>query len=177
MIYSHFNPRTHKECDQMRFFSFLQVVFQSTHSQGVRLLETASFSLTAGISIHALTRSATSIIRFNDSPILYFNPRTHKECDVLQLARFSNRVISIHALTRSATKLTNILRSNPNISIHALTRSATTVDQLIYGEEEISIHALTRSATCDLHIFLFTYIDFNPRTHKECDAVGLHCSC
>ena len=56
------------------------------------------------ISIHALTRSATTAINAGMDKKRNFNPRTHEECDratpsvLPQLAR-----ISIHALTRSAT--------------------------------------------------------------------------
>src|SRR5579875_595573 len=78
------------------------------------------------ISIHALTRSATDVLKCITSSLAFqsthsqgvrlvkeiyslylsdFNPRTHKECDYIQLwVSFSNNLISIHALTRSATK-------------------------------------------------------------------------
>ena len=55
------------------------------------------------------------------------------------------------------------------ISIHALTRSATTHDLATVDGLEISIHALTRSATQSQLSPLDQSIDFNPRTHKECD--------
>ncbi len=38
----------------------------------------------------------------------------------------------------------------------------------------ISIHALTRSATCGGLALSFTALNFNPRTHKECDLPQLH---
>ena len=142
-----FNPRTHEECDKLpvptaslfdvsihaltrsatrlrTLFRSVHLLFQYTHSRGVRLI---SQFITQG------TKS--------------FNPRTHEECDIggdtLQLFL----VVSIHALTRSAT-----LRNPPQklvrpVSIHALTRSATTI--VITGKYKayVSIHALTRSAT------------------------------
>ena len=57
-------------------------VFQSTHSQGVRPGRFESKNIEVGISIHALTRSAT--------------------IKMLLMALGANK-ISIHALTRSAT--------------------------------------------------------------------------
>ena len=36
-------------------------------------------------------------------------------------------------------------------------------------EGSISIHALTRSATLDAYETSDYLIDFNPRTHEECD--------
>ena len=56
-----------------------------------------------------------------------------------------------------------------SISIHALTRSATAPFSSPKTCQTISIHALTRSAT---HLGIKGYgyeINFNPRTHKECD--------
>ena len=55
-----FNPRTHKECDFTGLrMKDIPLVFQSTHSQGVRRLSNLIFADMALISIHALTRSAT----------------------------------------------------------------------------------------------------------------------
>ena len=81
------------------------VLFQSTHSRGVRpatgqasqshvaisihaLTRSATAwqtGITSGttISIHALTRSATSIQSAFASSQIYFNPRTHEECDLV----------------------------------------------------------------------------------------------
>ena len=99
-----FNPRTHKECDfLMRVKGLPFAVFQSTHSQGVRLFVLIVFSVwmlfqsthsqgvrqqckaviewALCISIHALTRSATPDLYLLLPKVNYFNPRTHKECD------------------------------------------------------------------------------------------------
>ena len=77
-----FNPRTHKECDlSQSYIDIVQSLFQSTHSQRVRLLIFRCKSFNSLISIHALTKSATlrwfRYVRHGQ----YFNPRTHKECD------------------------------------------------------------------------------------------------
>jgi len=79
----YFNPRTHKECDNNPIAEAVSSrLFQSTHSQGVRpeLLNNRGFR--AAISIHALTRSATYQQPYDPPSLRYFNPRTHKECDV-----------------------------------------------------------------------------------------------
>ena len=101
---SHFNPRTHEECDQAftclccRPVNFnprtheecdvglldrdgITYVFQSTHSRGVRL----------------------DCLGGTVWP-MYFNPRTHEECDTDNIHLLGDTIpISIHALTKSAT--------------------------------------------------------------------------
>ena len=103
-----FNPRTHEECDDIFIRSTLLIaIFQSTHSRGVRLIDGKSMPvllvfqsthsrgvrlkvyngwvLTVGISIHALTRSATLYHPLLHHRLHHFNPRTHEECDSLSL--------------------------------------------------------------------------------------------
>ena len=101
----YFNPRTHEECDPRLPFSVYIITprFQSTHSRGVRLKPDGHGLPGSGISIHALTRSAT----------------------VLSIQIRHVVLISIHALTRSATKQPSGGIDYGAISIHALTRSAT----------------------------------------------------
>ena len=99
------------------------------------------------ISIHALTRSATKY--------------SHR--------RNIDEGISIHALTRSATFIEVLRCLNVGISIHALTRSATEVGDNLFRYDAISIHALTRSATWSAWHVDYLWLDFNPRTHEECD--------
>src|SRR5699024_3433384 len=82
----------------------INLLFQSTHSRGVRLKRNMIELIKNPISIHALTRSATNLICIN----IYY------------------KLISIHALTRSATMLLWNDDCDKLISIHALTRSATT---------------------------------------------------
>ena len=73
---------THSRGVRQTFHELLQVylTFQSTHSRGVRQRSSLYRSGTH-VSIHALTRSATSN---RGNPVLKstsFNPRTHEECD------------------------------------------------------------------------------------------------
>ncbi|XOQ55596.1 MAG: hypothetical protein ACFWTI_10300 [Lactobacillus helveticus] len=83
---NYFNPRTHKECDACFHTSKATAqLFQSTHSQGVRPPRIPALISGFFISIHALTRSATTKIKLIRSRVEYFNPRTHKECDHLYL--------------------------------------------------------------------------------------------
>ena len=78
-------------------------IFQSTHSQGVRLNGGSYLNVNVDISIHALTKSATDYRQTSSGDCMisihaltksathfqshcltakkYFNPRTHKECD------------------------------------------------------------------------------------------------
>ena len=78
-------------------------MFQSTHSRGVRQSGYSALSCFTAVSIHALTRSATSRKKVvamtftmfqsthsrgvrqssisTESDISCFNPRTHEECD------------------------------------------------------------------------------------------------
>ncbi len=100
--------------------------FQSTHSQGVRRRKEAMQQIGRHISIHALTRSATLYANGRCLDTIYFNPRTHKECDLIMPTRYDTAsIISIHALTRSATLPKGTNYTWDTISIHALTRSAT----------------------------------------------------
>ena len=123
------------------------------------------------ISIHALTRSATSF-GCNFTLFSYdFNPRTHEECDVANTSYVLNsKPISIHALTRSATIGIFVIQSNRTISIHALTRSATqpqiinSMSQFIFQSTHSRGVRLTRSASSSRFLY-----NFNPRTHEECD--------
>ena len=85
-----FNPRTHEECDEFPFLlSASSYEFQSTHSRGVRPHHYSYQNEIDHISIHALTRSATSLL-FLLLLVVY---------------------ISIHALTRSATSKRYFYRS------------------------------------------------------------------
>ena len=144
-----FNPRTHKECDPA----------------GI-----SAVAKTMGISIHALTKSATSCNWLFLGRLPYFNPRTHKECDVCNRFWFFHHLqISIHALTKSATRVCTRPSIPTRISIHALTKSATLHESFEVRRSDISIHALTKSATCAAWILFSRRFYFNPRTHKECD--------
>ena len=102
---SHFNPRTHEECDcRISIPRDDKVPFQSTHSRGVRQIP-AQRSSKIGLFQSTHSRGVRLLIA------LVLTVITH---------------ISIHALTRSATAWSSIIFCVGVISIHALTRSATT---------------------------------------------------
>ena len=80
-----------------------------------------------------------------------------------------NNTISIHALTRSATMRWRSWTKEELISIHALTRSAT---QTILFQTSQKLFQSTHSRGVRLLIRRFrneVLLDFNPRTHEECD--------
>ena len=60
-------------------------MFQSTHSRGVRLPYIPGLVSVIPVSIHALTRSATKDTGLEKANIGSFNPRTHEECDRLEV--------------------------------------------------------------------------------------------
>ena len=145
----HFNPRTHKECDS----SF-----------------TVSGTVGATISIHALTRSATSMVKALILLILNFNPRTHKECDLIQFKlwlMFLNFNPRTHKECDVSTFQTavNAIKFQSTHSQGVRLRSC---NQKL-NPNPISIHALTRSATNFCRTNKSKRHNFNPRTHKECD--------
>ena len=108
-------------------------MFQSTHSRGVRRFRAVLYCPLFPVSIHALTRSATSPVIGVPSACLCFNPRTHEECDYALEYMEANAIVSIHALTRSATAVRPYQdKLIMCVSIHALTRSATVCD-VIYS--------------------------------------------
>ena len=130
------------------YWKVLSSLFQSTHSRGVRLISFAKFASLRAVSIHALTRSATSFKGF-----LFF---------------FADSV-SIHALTRSATKFYVIIMEyfrkfqsthSRGVRLYIPGNSALnpcfnprTHEEcdLLHRQSSyslsVSIHALTRSAT------------------------------
>ena len=125
------------------------------------------------ISIHALTRSATSSARYSRLHRYNFNPRTHEECDIWLVHFFNIFVISIHALTRSATTIHTYAIRRKRISIHALTRSATALTASPTTPLTISIHALTRSAT--FVYFVDVFKKSFQSTHSRGVRRGLWC--
>ena len=124
--------------------------FQSTHSRGVRPVEIDNEAIYWDFNprTHEECDDIDLIILSFGS---YFNPRTHEECDANCDHTFDKSNISIHALTRSATIPPFFESWCFPISIHALTRSATRPDLSRY------------TLRCD----------FNPRTHEECDKLFL----
>ena len=119
------------------------------------------------VSIHALTRSATSILIL--LPSLSMFQSTHSRGVRLYAWACSNMdcVVSIHALTRSATYqgAHNCNNASFNPRTHEECDDWEVPLELCYS---VSIHALTRSATKQNRPF-FCRRSFNPRTHEECD--------
>ena len=125
-------------------------LFQSTHSRRVRLYLVFGLLLSTFVSIHALTKSAT-FLSLQLVVFCSFNPRTHEECDPV--------FFSFDPFLQ--------------VSIHALTKSATLRPVCLYKCIAVSIHALTKSATLSCLLPVRWYCSFNPRTHEECDLVGV----
>ncbi len=127
---------------------YAMLIFQSTHSRGVRHAEDVTRSSTQAISIHALTRSATRSKTQKKRVIALFqstHSRGVRRVRKIVLGSFDS--ISIHALTRSATCQPF---AGINLRLHFNPRTHEECDfaTAIQGDNDpISIHALTRSAT------------------------------
>ncbi len=168
-----------------------QILFQSTHSRGVRRSCLQRIDTTYWVSIHALTRSATGPAEGEDGgnivsihaltrsatygcshsfcPESSFNPRTHEECDDHKQSLRDIRQVSIHALTRSAT-LPGVHHHSGHGSFNPRTHEECDCiarQRTLSGK--VSIHALTRSATFGRVCHTIFLSCFNPRTHEECD--------
>ena len=124
---TNFNPRTHKECDNLiDSYTYLQCLISIhalTRSATVSCQRTRK---AISISIHALTRSATHQSLLRSWVISYFNPRTHKECDLRDIINSFTlfRFQSTHS-QGVRLKSESFYIVHEGISIHALTRSAT----------------------------------------------------
>ena len=128
-----FNPRTHEECDDIPVHVLTTLdKFQSTHSRGVRHPVQVASGHVVGVSIHALTRSATVFSWMIEN----------KYC------------VSIHALTRSATVTYEKNNQFHGVSIHALTRSATMPWHI---SMQPSLFQSTHSRGVRPHIFFLFY--------------------
>ena len=142
-----FNPRPHEEGDTVRCICDCKVK----------------------ISIHALTRRATSLAswltiwtKFQSTPsrggrpllafvaqqIINFNPRPHEEGDL---------IVSVRTTPRNGFQSTPSRGGRP-------VRLAPD-----YAFYQISIHALTRRATMRIITARQVHTDFNPRPHEEGD--------
>ena len=151
----YFNPRTHKECDQNYTIGLSHDLDISIHA----LTKSATSRLSKAlarviISIHALTKSATTSKRDLCLLLFDFNPRTHKECD--NLFFFKDDICTyFNPRTHKECDLKSlaISLSNTSISIHALTKSATRHELYFEDCNNISIHALTKSATPNYTVF------------------------
>ena len=135
----------------------------------MRLVRFAVVQADCSISIHALTRSATRHEWQQFDGWRDFNPRTHEECDRIG-KKYRRNLCNFNPRTHEECD-DDVLyfRLVAPISIHALTRSATHSLRENGRNDGISIHALTRSATRQTQGHYREGIDFNPRTHEECD--------
>ncbi len=167
-----FNPRTRVECDaSLSPQEKAGILFQSTHSRGVRRYVCHNSFLLTLVSIHALAWSATNSIPTTKAFFTGFNPRTRVECDTQTL--FFSPVFKMFQSTHSRgvrrtgrtcqSKRHNCfnprtrvecdpfpdkLRSRNLVSIHALAWSATNKRRLKSTMViSVSIHALAWSAT------------------------------
>ena len=164
--------------------------FQLTHSRGVR---PAAIGSSSGGREFQLTHSRgvrRQADRY-DSRCQHFNSRTHVECDVMMLGEITEDGISTHALTWSATVCAKSKDLPRIISTHALTWSATCVKskntrlrlfQLTHSRgvrpsPSSSSYAFSpfqlthsRGVRPCFHMLLHQQMNFNSRTHVECDA-------
>ena len=168
---SGFNPRTHEECDHLCGFAVISDIrFQSTHSRRVRQASQASELIEMRVSIHALTKSATSVLYYWHRHKRCFNPRTHEECDSNSCCSPILVPVSIHALTKSATIL---LPTHQALWRCFNPRTHEECDQSFsfqyhYFRRFQSTHSRRvrrQHADNDSHAN-----SFNPRTHEECDT-------
>ena len=121
-----FNPRTHEECDTA----------------------SAIVCFACWISIHALTRSATTQRKPKFTPATNFNPRTHEECDRSPLP------FRAHYITFQSTHSRGV-RPFAYFSASVVLEFQSTHSRGVRPSSAISFPALA---------------NFNPRTHEECDA-------
>ena len=188
-----FNSRTHVECDPTSsYLTSLIFPFQLTHSRGVRLRETGHQSgcrnfnsrthvecdvlqdwveVRYDISTHALTWSATVRRQWNS---ISYGISTHALTWSATEDGYLNgdgNGISTHALTWSATMGLGKTYVGSEISTHALTWSATRSANRRTTKIKISTHALTWSATVRWKLTGSEPINFNSRTHVECDPL------
>ncbi len=183
-----------------------QNLFQSTHSRGVRLdfvesigalfQSTHSRTYTAvPISIHALTRSATAVAWFFDLVKIYFNPRTHEECDALPFLLFNLAIRDFNPrtheecdehLNQSLSHRYNRYHFNPRTHEECDIRSfSASVER--YPFQSTHSRGVRHKTLCSrsrLGQFQSTHSrgvrpfavktssNFNPRTHEECDTSG-----
>ena len=148
------------------------------------------------ISIHALTRSATFLLAVASANVSYFNPRTHKECDLIRLTSLV-RLLNFNPRTHKECDYNFIIRTNRDIKFQS-THSQGVRQQFGYPDDDRDWFQSTHSQgvrlknchlTASAWIFQSTHsqgvrpdsdlrcccaiIYFNPRTHKECDTIQM----
>ena len=83
---AYFNQRTHEECDITELLNKVKEISISIHAPMKSATSFISMTVfTTSISIHAPMKSATSPYPSVMLWLAYFNPRTHEECDSLQI--------------------------------------------------------------------------------------------
>ena len=166
--------------------------FQLTHSRGVRRVHIRRKQLRSDFNSRTHVECDISDTIPNVSG-LDFNSRTHVECDANSEDQSATSFISTHALTWSATDGVVECDDYVKISTHALTWSATA--RRIHGaaNREFQLthsrgvrqfrHVLRTSPhtfqlthsrgvrRAYLYPDLISIVDFNSRTHVECDIV------
>ena len=133
------------------FRRWTKVKFQLTHSRGVRLEARLCPRNALEISTHALTWSATAHLLEKGHAKRDFNSRTHVECDLILQNSSRTHRISTHALTWSATPC---IRHRDVMGVFQLTHSRG-----------------VRQGGFDNAV---NYVNFNSRTHVECDECVEH---
>ncbi|ADX69775.1 Predicted protein [Lactobacillus helveticus H10] len=119
-------------------------IFQSTHSQGVRLL------------------------MWNRSGSIFLFQSTHSQGVRLNKSDYDKSSHTFQSTHSQGVRriLTSSQAQDFKISIHALTRSATATFGWLLFCLEISIHALTRSATCGWRTYRLWILKFQS-THSQ----------
>ena len=129
-----------------------------------------STSGTFAISIHALTRSATQKYQKRCNIHNDFNPRTHKECDILQ--SFLNCMDIKFQSTHSQGVRPSSGAIYNNVIAFQSTHSQGVrhkVMQYIYSAGKFQSTHSQGVRRFKLKPYKHNFMNFNPRTHKECD--------
>ena len=144
-----FNPRSRKESDIIRIIIRRnRLPFQSTLSQGERLLPRLTSPPFAIISIHALARRATRPGGQSACTIRHFNPRSRKESDL------SAVIIRLLSPAFQSTLSQGERRRVHKDAFQRFIFQST----LSQGERP-----------CAIVVYMVTNTNFNPRSRKESD--------
>ena len=149
-----FNPRTHEECD----------------------CRPVNADISDDISIHALTRSATAdgVVLSPSRPFQSTHSRGVRLMGTVSKMQM-NKFQSTHSRGVRPQQMTSITGDLGFQSTHS--RGVRHANQHELQQPDwISIHALTRSATFMTTSEKAKMLDFNPRTHEECDYMQKTCS-
>ena len=123
------------------------------------------------ISIHAPIQSAMEVKSSHGIMQLYFNPRTHTECDFEEAQSYLTIEISIHAPIQSAMKAPGWSRrlaefqSTHPYRVRLRIFSYCTPVYIFQSTHPYRVRCNNRSC-CQIRSSYF-----NPRTHTECDLI------